>query len=412
MTLSQEDRQVLRGLAETYRRISEQPIWAEHKAQWQRHNALEAGRPLFLADQLPWNELDMHCTREGALVTSDPYWKNVEIGLRREIWKAENLATDMAVDPYLKLRRPYKNSGWGLKSQVTELKLDAKGDVASQHMECLINEPEDIEKIRIPVIEPLPEMEAEIRGIAGELFDGIVPWRLTGDIMHLGAWDTIAYWMGVENIYIELMDRPEMMHAIMEKMTAGYLSIVEQFTRYELQDIDGHYCHCSQTYRREEEEGLRPVPADGWAFGLAQPFTSVSPKITAEFECAYMQRIFPRFRHIYYGCCDRLDDRLDSVSKLPNVRKISCSPWSQREAFAEKLPKSVIMSNKPSPAFLATDSFDEDAVRKDIRRTVGAARKNNVRLEMILKDVSTVRYDIGRLKRFCEIAEEEARREE
>ena len=96
---------------------------------------------------------------------------------------------------------------------------------------------------------------------------------------------------------------------------------------------------------------------------------------------------------------------------LAQTEKIDCNDalLADREAFAEKLAKSIIMSNKPSPAFLAGDSFEEDAVRKDIRRTIAAARKNGVRLEMILKDVSTVRYDVPRLKRFCEIATEEAR---
>ena len=123
-----------------------------------------------------------------------------------------------------------------------------------------------------------------------------------------------------------------------------------------------------------------------------------------------MKRVFPHFKHIYYGCCDRLDDRLDIVSQLPNVRKISCSPWSHREAFAEKLPKHIIMSNKPSPAMLATETFDEDAVRADLRRTIDAARKNGVQLEMILKDISTVRYEPQRLWRFSEIALEECGR--
>jgi hypothetical protein len=121
-----------------------------------------------------------------------------------------------------------------------------------------------------------------------------------------------------------------------------------------------------------------------------------------------MKRVFPYFKNIYYGCCDRLDDRMEYVSALPNVRKMSCSPWSHREAFAEKLPVSIIMSNKPNPAFLAGDGFDEDAVRADIRYTVETARKYGKTLEMILKDVSTVRYDVSRLKRFCAIAMEEA----
>ena len=406
MELSKNDVSILRRLAMRLNEISLWPRQAERRALWENHNALHGARPMFLCDQLPWNELDEKCVYERAEVT-EPSLMGVELFLRREIWKAENLNTDMVVDPYIKIRRPYKNTGYGLKSQVTQLKLDVSGDVSSQRMKCMINEPEDVEKILIPQISPDREAEEELRQAADEVFDGIMPWRFTGEIMHLGAWDTIAYWMGVENLYIELMDRPEMMHRIMERMTQAYISMAKDFEKYRLYDTCENYCHCSQTYQAGESPDREAIPANGWAFGLAQPFTSVSPKVTDEFECAYMKRVFPYFKNIYYGCCDRLDDRLEIVSALPNVRKLSCSPWSHREAFAEKLPRHIIMSNKPSPAFLATDRFDEDAVRKDIRFTVECARKNGVTLELILKDVSTVRYDIKRLQRFCDIAMEE-----
>ena len=86
--------------------------------------------------------------------------------------------------------------------------------------------------------------------------------------------------------------------------------------------------------------------------------------------------MFPLFGAIYYGCCDRLDDRLNVIEKLPQVRKISCSPWSDRERFAANLDrKRYVMSNKPSPAFLATPSLEEDAIRADLRRTIRAARE-------------------------------------
>ena len=49
-------------------------------------------------------------------------------------------------------------------------------------------------------------------------------------------------------------------------------------------------------------------------------------------------------------------------------------------------------------------------MRADLRRTIEAARKNGVQLEMILKDISTVRYQPQRLTRFSEIALEEAQR--
>ena len=65
-----------------------------------------------------------------------------------------------------------------------------------------------------------------------------------------------------------------------------------------------------------------------WTFGMAQLFTSVSRSVTEEFEVPYISRIASYFGNVYYGCCERLSDRIDLLTKIPNVRKISCSPWS------------------------------------------------------------------------------------
>ncbi|HQO69243.1 MAG TPA: hypothetical protein PLH71_02975, partial [Clostridia bacterium] len=58
----------------------------------------------------------------------------------------------------------------------------------------------------------------------------------------------------------------------------------------------------------------------------------------------------------------------------------------------------------PTPALVATATLDEDEIRKDLQRTVDAARKNNVNLEMILKDISTVKCEPERLTRWANIA--------
>ena len=64
------------------------------------------------------------------------------------------------------------------------------------------------------------------------------------------------------------------------------------------------------------------------------------------------------------------------------------------------------MSAKPSPAFLADSSTDWDNIRKDLQLTVDLARANNVNLEIILKDISTVRFQPERLVKWAEIAME------
>ena len=62
-------------------------------------------------------------------------------------------------------------------------------------------------------------------------------------------------------------------------------------------------------------------------FGLAQMLATVSPKMFKEFEVDYANQICERFGLVYYGCCDSLHDRMDQVRMIPNVRKISMSPW-------------------------------------------------------------------------------------
>lgn len=409
MFLSEGDVRVLRALAERYAEIAALPAQEAKRGMWRRHNACEIVRPMVLIDQLPWNELDVDGLLKNQI--ADPYWRQVETGLRRALYQWAHLPVDMVVNPYISLPRPIRSTGWGLEAQVTRLSTDEENDVKSQHMECLINDFDDLEKIQMPDISLDRTFESEIVQLAEHVFSGIVPFRMTGQVMHLGVWDTISMWMGVESCYIELLDRPELIHALMEKLTDGLIYQVGQMNALGLFDVYTNLCHCSHTFSEDLPGGdavPHPTSRDAWAFGLAQLFTSVAPAITDEFEVRYMKRVFPLFGAIYYGCCDRLDDRMNVIAKLPNVRKLSCSPWSDRENFARNLPKGIVMSAKPSPAYLARDSFDEDAVRRDLRRTIRAARQNGAPLEMILKDVSTVRYDPKRLWRWAEIAIEES----
>ena len=133
---------------------------------------------------------------------------------------------------------------------------------------------------------------------------------------------------------------------------------------------------------------------------MAQIFSSVSPEVTREFEIPYMQEVYSHFGSIYYGCCERLDDRLDVVEQMPNIRKVSCSPWSNREHFASVLSKKYIMSAKPNPAFLAAKQFDEELIRLDLRRTIRAARKNGLGLEFLLRQHRRTRKRKGPAGRF------------
>jgi hypothetical protein len=316
----------------------------------------------------------------------------------------------MVLNPYISLPRPIINPGFGIDKEVKDPEAASKNAKSHLFVDQLA-EMEDVEKIVAPKISLDREAEDDILATAKDIFDGIAPVKLAGERLHGGLWDFISFWKGVENCYIDLYDRPELIHAIMDRLTNAFISQVEQLNTLGLHDITTNMCHCSYTFSdrlpNDKCDPEHPTSYDACTFSMAQIFTSVSPAINEEFEVPYMSKIFSYFGAVYYGCCERLDDRIHIIDRMPNIRKISCSPWSDRDHFAEVLPKKYIMSNKPTPALLAHDTFDEELVRADLRHTISAAKKNGIGLELLLKDISTVRNDPQRLWRWSEIALEE-----
>lgn len=412
MNLTKQEMNVLSELGKTYAEIASLPIQKEKEELWRSLNRLKMERPMVVIDQIPWNEMDV----DGSLVNQvkDPYWQGVETSLRQKIYQFRHMPADMVVYPYLLLPRLMNHTGFGVAIDEEISVGDKNNGVVGHKFINQFEEMEDVERIKDPKIDVDRVGEALVLQQASEIFDGIVPVKLGGMQMHLGIWDTITMWMGVEACYIELMDRPELIHAIMKRFTEAKISEIEQLNALKAFDANGHTCHCSYTFSDDlpsaDCDSDNATSKDVWAFGLAQLFSSVSPDITDEFEVPYMQKLFPYFGAIYYGCCDRLDDRLDVVAKMPNIRKVSCSPWSKREEFALKLPKEYIMSNKPNPALLAADTMDYDAVRSDVRRTINAAKAGGVGLELIVKDISTVKYEPQRLWEWSKVAMEEVSR--
>lgn len=408
--LSQKDIRCLQELAQAYAQAASLPCHAQKRQLWTKLNTIRMERPMVLIDQIPWNEMDV----DGSLVcqVEDAYWRHVEWDMRCALYKFRHMPADMVLNPYINLPRPIYNSGWGIQVEIGQRIILEDGATSSSSVYVnQIKSLEDVERIQMPKLTLDQALEERVCQEADMIFDGVIPYRLTGLCMHLGLWDVIAQWMGVENCYFALMDEPEMIHALMEKMTQGVLGMIEQMNRQELFDIHSNLCHCSQTFLPDlPKEGDHALSGNAWAFGLAQLFTAVSPAITEEFEVQYMKRIFPYFGAVYYGCCDRLDDRMDAIRKLPKIRKLSCSPWSDREHFAEVMPETCVMSNKPNPAFLASGKLDEALVREDVRRTIAAAKAHGRSLELILKDISTVHHNPACLWRWQEIVMEEVQR--
>jgi hypothetical protein len=214
--------------------------------------------------------------------------------------------------------------------------------------------------------------------------------------------------MGVENALFALVERPEFMHRLVRRMMEGYLAMLDQLETQGLLCEPQSLIHCTGAYSDELPapgyDPEKPRTKDLWMFGLAQMFSTVSPPMFKEFEVDYLAPICARFGLVYYGCCDPLDGKMNEVRMIPNVRKVSMSPWVDEERGAEALQGEFVYSRKPNPALLADTTFDPARVRAHLTETRDVCERHGCPLEFILKDLSTLRYEPERLDAWAEIA--------
>ncbi len=407
MALTNQEKQTLRTLAAQYAAAAADPAMAETKRLWGKLNDARMERPMVIINQEPWNELAKG-TDELNLTVADPFWRRVETNLRRALFRYNHFRVDMVIEPFIPLPMALSIGSFGIKSEDISAATDATNDVKGHLYVNQLVTWEDVEKIVAPAVAHDRAETARRKAEGQELFAGIIPVRMDGYVPMYNIWDTLSTWMSPEAILYDMADRPEFIHAIMKRMCDGYMGILEQMNAQGLYSGCSTHIHCTPTYSsspavpRPDDEGV--TSRDVWACGMAQIFSTVSPRAHKEFELDYVNPLYERYAAVYYGCCEPLHDRLSLVLSIPHLRKVSCSPWCNVEMTAEALAGKAVVSRKPSPAFLAPDSVNWNAVEADLRGTVDACRRSGASCELILKDVSTVRYDSGRLYEWAERA--------
>ena len=403
-----KDRQIIRELAEQVAELAALPVQEEKRRLWRKLNALKPERPMVMMDQVCWNEMELG--DELTLKCEDPECRGYEIFLRRTLYQWNHFRVDMVVEPFLRVPKAIQNSGFGVAAQAHTAPIDPTSDVIGQWYVNQFETEQDLDKIQTPRICHDP-VETERRlSVAHELLDGLLEPVADGMDPYVSIWDPISSYMGVEAALWALIDRPDYMHRLVDKITDGYLSMLDQLEDQGLLCGPQSLIHCTGAWTDElPAPGYNPDKPrlkDRWMFGLAQMFSTVSPAMFKEFEVDYASKICARFGIVYYGCCDPLDGKMNEVRQIPNVRKISMSPWVDQERGAAAIGNDFVFSRKPSPAMLAVDDFSKERVKADLQNTKDICDRNGCPLELILKDISTVRYEPRRMTLWAEAAME------
>ncbi|MAF09165.1 hypothetical protein CMK11_01840 [Candidatus Poribacteria bacterium] len=401
MSLPDKDRDVLRGLAEQKAAIAAEPINGERAELWRRLNRLEPTRPLVWINEICWNEMDYE--DELTLVTTDPWARGQELGLRRMLYQWRHLPGDMVVDDYMSSPHVAHSTGFGISEKAYIVRTDETSGTVSRQFHPQLVEPGDIEKIRMPEVtydaDATQDSYERMCGIYGD----ILPVRVVGrKNWWFAPWDLLIRWWGVEDAMMDLAVRPDMVHKAMARLVDAYMCELDQIIELDMLTLNndntrigsGGYGYIDELPEPTADYGPARTQ-DMWGCATAQIFSEVSPEMHWEFALQYEAKWLERWGLTYYGCCEPLDLKVEILRRVPNLRKLSMSAWIDAERAVANVGTDYVMSRKPNPAVFATDEWQPDVARRELIEFLEVAE--GCRVELILKDISTVRYDPERL---------------
>ncbi|MBR6743642.1 MAG: hypothetical protein IKM00_00285 [Clostridia bacterium] len=373
------DRTIVRELAKQYAELANSDEQKRSHRRMRDSNDLKIVRPPVLIDEIPWHEL----TSDDSLVCrcEDPLARRTEWFFRRSIFQKKHFRTDLLMPDYWKVRMAYEISPLGVEKQVTQSAARAKSFLD------VLEEEESLDLIREPSFCARPDLDERNMNFFTDLFQGILPVRLVGaNCMYMQFWDDISELRGVEPIYEDMYDRPEYLHRIMQTFVRRASARMDFLERHFHVDNDPISLHCTPgMISGLAQDGLKAT----WYRGMAQPFSCVSPAMFKEFEFDYIKPLAERCAYTYYGCCEPLDNRIEILKGIRNLRKIGVSPWANEALCAEQIGGDYVFARKPNPANVAYRT-DPDVIRRETENTVKLCLRYGCPLEFVLKDVTTV----------------------
>jgi hypothetical protein len=410
--MESEDRVVLRELASWQAEASASAANRAKIAAWYAHDAwAPERRPMVIAELRGWDEphgpvrgTDLRCT--------EPWARALEYRLRMLRHHVEVLGDDHVVPPYAACAPAVGRGDFGVPSGIHRA---TGADRLAFSYRPPLERLDDADFARLHHRTPhwrRAEQEQAAERLAA-VYDGLLPVRLTDAPwqFHIPLTSTAFDLVGLEGFMFLLHDNP-----------AGVLRLMAFLRDDQMLWLDWL-----------EAEGLLPanheadyvgagsvgythdLPApdfagrvrcrDRWTGCESQESVSISPTQYHEFVFPYLAPLMARCGKVYYGCCEPTHTIWDDLRTVPNLARVSVSPWAD-EAFMGRAcrERRVVYSRKPSPNPISAERYDEGLQRAQFDRTVAAAQ--GCSLEIIQRDVYVTGGEPARLVRWVALARE------
>ncbi|EGO63013.1 hypothetical protein [Acetonema longum] len=407
-----EDKNILRELGKQVAEIAARPVMEERKQLWLKHNKLEKTRPVLLCDpENGWNEL----IPESQIRCKNSIARHWEDHLRKQIFWGNEMNDDYVVEALFNLPYIYEEKSWGVAGstkKASQKKTAEEGK--AYHIETILEDFSQIKDITKPQLTIHYQTTESLLATAQELFDGSLNCRInTVWFWSFGLTDELVFLRGLEKLMYDFCDEPEHIHAVMKILFQGMQDKLDFLETNHLLCLnnDGTYVGSGgmgfiDTLPAKDFAGTVRTK-DMWGLAESQVTVGVSPGMFKEFIFPYQKPLMERFGLTCYGCCEPMDARFDIVKAAANLRRVSVSPWANKEIMAAKLKHDYIYSLKPSPSNLALPVMDEAVARKELKEALKIAGEYDNCLEIIMKDNHTLGNNPENIKNWVKIAREE-----
>ena len=219
--IAEKDKQIVRELAKQYMEKVCSEKQEKMRKRFRDTNDLKPCRPPVILDEIPWYQMNM----DGELdcICESEQVRPVELHFRKALFYMKHFKADNHFEPFFRLKRAVDSTGIGVEWKAVDLKrTDSINNIVSREFEDVLADEAALEQMHDPVFTLRPDKDAAQMEFYTELFGDAIPVKLYGfGFFYYAPWDKITRLRGVEPILIDLYDRPEYLHRIMEKFTSA-----------------------------------------------------------------------------------------------------------------------------------------------------------------------------------------------
>jgi len=404
MSIPEKDLKIVRDLAKKIAEISALPEQKEKADLWYKLNSLEHVRPMILLHNGTWHETG----DEIKLETEDGFARQHEWSLRATIYHWKNMPDDTVYEA--KMYSPIFISGTGMGIGTDATRPDHVFGAAKYN--SVIKDDADPSIIPMPTVTVDWDATEKHYQQLCEIYDGILTVEKRGVAGHwFSMMDTFIQWRGLENTFTDMIDRPEWVHAWMQRMTDWALNNLDQYEKLGVLSLNNGNVGVgsgglafTNELPQKDFDGTHVRLIDQWGHATTQIFSEVSPAMHEEFALRYEKQFLSRFGLTSYGCCEPLDKKVNILRSIPRLRRISMSPWVDPERGANEIKRDYIFSYKPNPAIIGMEKWDGDLARKILKDALDKSKDCVV--EVIMKDLHSCRKEPWRMWEWVKMAKQ------